>query len=501
MIVLTALLTVLSFPLMVTAFYRLRLGARRRALNAKLLELNLEGEYLKVFHGAEWEALAASGQLQRDQIRAKFTDLFANQFRGDNSWANYRLPFLLTLGTTIVFALYIVQVWAGKPGDVLTHPALFAIAGALIFAYPMFVSKYASLSLNPPTILELNGKIWLSVLIGIVATTVIKDVAAPLVAFLFSLLPIAALEILKKKAFGNEGATESAGDKQAMEDMLAIVKYDRDLMAQLNYIGVRSVLELAYENPIRLFVEADPMLISCIDLVDQANLYLYVPDKDRRQGLNRYGVRTAIDLMTQLYDEFPSRTDPGRKELRDLDPDEPLPAQLEKPLAALANVLGLGSVDEVRNLIAMMVANPQLQYVLFLWQVLGTRVEGGFEEDDEDEMDDALGAEAKASAISEAGALEEAMAAKAKTPGEDAVAVTHDAPGSGREKGQRQDQSHVTGRGEGRGQGEVDVQVQHKSQVDEQRNHHDQGKDAQKGVVPPDAGTISSTNPPPVPVR
>jgi hypothetical protein len=465
MIVLTAALIVFSFPLLITTFYGLRLGARRRALNAKLLELNLDGEYLKVFHGAEWAALGALGQRQPARIRAKFTDLFANQFRGDNSWKNYRLPFLLTLGTTTVFALYIVQVWAGSTSDVLTHPALFAIAGALIFAYPMFVSKYASLSLNPPTILELNGKIWLSVLIGIVATTVIKDVAAPLVAFLFSLLPIAALEILKKKAFGDQGATESEGDKQAMEDMLTILKYDRDLMAQLNYIGVRSVLELAYENPIRLFVEADPMLVTCIDLVDQANLYLYVPDIETRRGLNRYGIRTAVDLMTQLYDEFPSRTDPGTTELRDLDPDEPLPPQLQKPMEGLAKVLGLATVDDVRNLIAMMVANPQLQYVLFLWQVLSTRVEAGMSEDDDAE--EGSEKEAETRVLADARAAAEARVIKvARVAAEAAAAAKAAASGDAATGTVPQAQPSVTGTGKSQDPLEAELKVLTASEVE-----------------------------------
>lgn len=379
-IVLVSALIVLSFPLLVVAFYRLRLGARRRALLSKLLELNLEGEYLKVFHYAEWETLVADKTDVDRRIRASFVELFTNQFRGDNSVKNYIVPIFLTLLTTSLFALYVLWLWAHGPSSsqLLTHPALFAIAGSLVFVYPMFVSHYASLSLNPPTILELNGKIWLSALIGVVATTVIKDVAQPLVAFLSSLLPIAALELFKTRVFGEKAATATAAEAAATSEMLEIIRYDRDLLTQLDYIGVRSVLELAYENPIRLFVEADPILIVCIDMVDQANLHLYVPDASIRRDLNTHGIRTAIDLMTQLYDEFPSRNDATKRELRFLDSDERLPDHLQPAMVALANAMKLENVDVLRNLIAMMVANPQLQYVFYLWASLSERVDKAF---------------------------------------------------------------------------------------------------------------------------
>jgi len=139
------------------------------------------------------------------------------------------------------------------------------------------------------------------------------------------------------------------------------------------------VLQIAYENPLKIFVETDLNLVVCIDLIDQANLFLYVPEPEIRKGLNRYGIRTAVDLMTQLYDNLPIiGGKAGEMEYRCLESSESLPAYLEEPLKNISKVMNLESVEALRNLIQMMVDNPQLQYVLNLWnRVSGEIVDKG----------------------------------------------------------------------------------------------------------------------------
>lgn len=68
-------------------------------------------------------------------------------------------------------------------------------------------------------------------------------------------------------------------------------------------------------------------------------------DKGTRRELNRYGVRTAIDLMTQVY-----------------EPNDP-----NKP----------DNESAFRNMLEMMIDNPQLRYILSLWDTLSDEVELG----------------------------------------------------------------------------------------------------------------------------
>jgi len=361
----------LALPLVIIAYYKLRLGLRRRILLAKIRELHLEAEYLRVFHFSEWKEVKDKGP---DVIRQKFGAIFSRQFQGDNSFWNYFVPFVLTLLTTLIFAFVIYR--SLLPGNTMpefmrSKISLFAIAGSLLYVYPLFVSRYASLSLTPHTLFELVGRFWLAAIVGGLVASLSTESIQPAAAFLGGLLPVAAIDFLKKKLFGEHDKEETA----RISDLLEILHGDRDLLSQLNYIGIRSVLELAYENPLRIFVETDLNLVACFDLVDQANLCLYIPRKEIRGGLNKYGIRTAIDIMTQVYEDFPDPQDPKKVVTRFLEPGENLPNHLKEPLTKISKTMELESIDELRNMIQMMIDNPQLYYIFGLWNMLSVEVD------------------------------------------------------------------------------------------------------------------------------
>lgn len=362
-----------SLPLLMLAYYFLRLRLRRNILEARILELELESEYLRVFHFAEWEKLKSKNA---NQIRTGFETVFTKQFQSDNSFKNYCLPFLFTCVTTFVLSSLIYQILSsagakelvGFEGKVL----IYALAGAFLYVYPLFISRYASLSMNPPAQLELIGKLWLSTLIGIVTTFAVTESLKPIAGFLGGLVPLASLDLLKKK-LSQEEKDQDTVRKAALSEILHA---DSNLLIQLDYVGVRSVLELAYESPLRIFVETDLNLVVCIDIVDQANLYLYVPEAETRNNLNRLGIRTAIDLMTQLYGFFRKiNRNPGEVEYRFLQLEEELPEHLKDAMAQITKAMKFEDTGALRNLIQMMVENPQLEYILGLWNMMNGHVE------------------------------------------------------------------------------------------------------------------------------
>lgn len=400
-----------SLPLLMLAYYFLRLRLRRNILEAKILELGLESEYLHVFHFAEWEKLKAKNA---NQIRAGFETAFIKHFQSDNSFKNYCLPLLFACVTTFVLSYFIYQTLS--PADVKALGLFekkvlpFALAGAFLYIYPLLISRYASLSLNPPTQLDLIGKLWLSTLIGIVTTFAVTESLQPIAGFLGGLVPLASIDLLKKKVFQEE----KDPDAVRRATLLEILHEDRNLLIQLDYVGIRSVLHLAYENPLKIFTETDLNLVVCIDLVDQANLYLYVPEGEIRKNLNRLGIRTAIDLMTQLYGSFPKiGGTPGEAEYRYLDLEEELPGHLKDAMAQIAKVMKLESVEALRNLILMMVENPQLEYILGLWNMLSGHVENRKKE----EKDKNVNAEVKILKAETDRAEAEARIKKAKEEG------------------------------------------------------------------------------------
>lgn len=130
------------------------------------------------------------------------------------------------------------------------------------------------------------------------------------------------------------------------------------------------MLELAYENPLKLFIETDLNLEACLYLIDRANLYLYVPARSIRQDLNRYGIRSAVDLMTLLY-EYNPELGPDQW----LRPDKPLPDHLKEPLREIAKTMKLEHIDSLRNQMEIMHCDPKLTYLLDFWQTVGRKID------------------------------------------------------------------------------------------------------------------------------
>jgi hypothetical protein len=351
-IVLAGLVVWLALPLVSIAYYVVRLAARRDRMLAKIQLLGLEDEYLRIFHLEQWQELPDS----EEEIVDSFEDLFRGHFSGENS-----------LGKIAIYAA--LRDGAIVPTMVQGSILPFAVAGALLYSYPQFIQRYAASSLNPQALYMLTGRLWLSVVIGIVTGMVTGSLLAesmqPLAAFLGAYLPLAALDWLEKKVFGERIRRDDARAR----DLLEIVKGDAQIFSQLEYIGIRSVLQLAYDNPLRLFVETGLDLEVCTDLVDQANLHLFVPSKAEREGLNRYGVRSAVDLMTQVYAELPPKGQPdGRKGIRFLEPDEELPQHWREPLEGMANVMKLEGVASLRNTIQVLTDNAHVTYLHGLWE-------------------------------------------------------------------------------------------------------------------------------------
>jgi hypothetical protein len=293
----------------------------------------------------------------------------------------YVPPCTLLLLSSLVVIGIVLRIWREKSGnvDLLQHPVLFAIVGGFVFVYPQVVSRYASLTLNPQAVYEVIGALWISVLTGVVLAGIAIPELKPVAAFVGSLLPIPALNALRDRIL-NRPTAEDTSRANERAQMLEILGQDDNLCEQLSYVGIRSVRALADENPIRIFAEVDPDLVLCIDLVDRANLYQWIPDQTIRSAVAHLGYRGAVDLMTVLYEKLPSPDAPSDPpSYRFLELQEPLPAHLERPLTALASALGCPDVETVRNMLAMMAEDLQLSYLQNLWVRMNDGVESAFE--------------------------------------------------------------------------------------------------------------------------
>jgi 5'-nucleotidase len=363
---LVCVLAAFGLPAIILAYIVLRSRLRGQVAAAKLMELGLEADYLKAFHPVEGDRLRHADAAT---VQANFKQIFDKRLENERLPKHYALPFLLTTVTTVAFALVFWQGLSERrlvPMFVNPAVACLAIAGALVYVYSLYVGGYASLSLNPPVVFRNLERLWLAVLIGVSVAPLFAENLQPAAAFVGGLLPVPAFQFLKKKLYDEKA---ESGDSARHGELSEIVHFDDHVLTQLNFLGIRSVLQLAHENPIRIFIESDLQFDVCMELVDAANFYLIVPDAKTRAELRRHGVRTALNLSTQLYERFDG---PGQP-FRHLRADEPLPAHLQGPLSQITRVMGLGGVGELRNLILMLNDEPQIEFLHDLYIAISRR--------------------------------------------------------------------------------------------------------------------------------
>jgi hypothetical protein len=359
-----------TLPLLIIFYYVKKVRLRRNNLWTRILEFQVEKEYLRVYHYAEWESLVNETEEADYEIRKKAEEKFNIWYSMENSLPDYAMPFLLTLVTTIAFAYFVYLDLAGSISlgvlQLSKGTLTFAIAGGMLYIYPQYISRFSSLHLSPPSLFELIGRLWLAVLLGILTSYFITaEQSKSVAAFLGGYLPFTALDILKERILGGKRDELPQSEGAPSADFMEIIENDADLKSQLNLMGIRTVLELAYVNPMKLFVETDLELDVCIYTVDRANLYLFVPDAKIRSGLNRLGIKTCVDLMTQVYDYDLKKW---------YGPGDDLPPCLVAPLQEIAQVMGLQHSDTLRNLFVMMKDDPKLSYLLSFWQRIETRI-------------------------------------------------------------------------------------------------------------------------------
>jgi len=373
-VILVAALLALTLPLVILLYYNVRINFRRNNLLSKIHELQLELEYLRLYHFQEWTKYRQD-PVGNKKVLEEFEKYFNASFEGMHKTKNYWLPFLLTLITTSIMAL-VFYAWysAELAGRVpaASPPLLLplAVAGGLFYVYPIYILRYASLSLTPTCLYELVGKLWLAMIVGAVGASLFEASLKPIAAFLLALVPVAGLDFLKKTLFEKKKAEGQTEPLTSDLLLLEILQYDEQLLSQLNYIGIHSLVELAFENPLKVFLETDLNMEASIYLVDRANLCLYVPDKAMREDLSRYGVRGAIDLMTMLYEYDPETEKETETQLGD-----PLPEYMVAPLEEIAAILKIKHVDSLRNLIDIMMSDPKLLYLLELWHQVSDKID------------------------------------------------------------------------------------------------------------------------------
>ncbi len=274
----------------------LYMGHRKNLLNKRNMLNNLMSEE-GVFDS--YQARFGQADEKREKREKIVADLFDLYYRAGTYWMAVALNIVVvTMGMAI--GMIRAGISLGLPGEIEALARSAPLTLSMGFAGAYLLSLYDTLRRCRTSDLSAYSlhftwvhMILASILAPLVCQAFTPAVGAP-VAFGLGLLPIKdtvdfARESAKKKL---EMSTTTQASKAPP---LSLVQgLNKDVIDRLEEEGITSTVELAYYDPIKLFLKTNFQWAWVIDVMDQAILINYIGDKI--EVLRPVGIRGAIEM-------------------------------------------------------------------------------------------------------------------------------------------------------------------------------------------------------------
>lgn len=215
----------------------------------------------------------------------------------------FLLPIVVYIAMLALAVLALMTVIGAKlPGGpvvaLLDPIAAYALAGAYLWVVYDLIARYRQRNLVPSAIYYAAFRIAIIVPLGyaLAATLSFSETIAGAAAFLLGSFPTSTLFLLARR-HGEKlfGLAEAGADKKTPE-LETLQGVDQAVREAFSDVGVTTILQLAYDDPIRLAMRTNLPFYFVLDLVSQALVAIYVDTDVAR----RLSVRGSVEAST-LY--------------------------------------------------------------------------------------------------------------------------------------------------------------------------------------------------------
>jgi len=234
--------------------------------------------------------------------------------------------------TAVASSLPVTLGWLTPPSLGLPHAAIAALAGAYMWVVDDLISRARRLDMEPSDLHWATLRLLISIPMGYAFSSVAIKELAPFIAFALGAFPITALtEMLRrlsKKSLSLEDTPLESAD--------SIIKLDgtnREMVERLALIDLRTVLQIAYCDPVHTTMRSNISFNVITDLMGQALVRIYL-----RDGCNKIapmGLRGAVEVRSFVVDLDYIGTDPdmlrNRQFAIDMLPDVAATLSLTQP--------------------------------------------------------------------------------------------------------------------------------------------------------------------------
>lgn len=340
------LIAVAAMPGYLVYYWVVVVARRRDEIRQRLLPLAAK-RYLEVFRPAD-KLPEQPGQAVLDHY---------NNFHRSSRYLVLGLFAWLpsVVGLTVV-AFWIQSHCFGPVSgmDCVSTTLIFAFLGGWVWSMYEIVSRGTSHSLVPDTLADVGYRILASVPLGYAFSLLVFDKVTPALAFAVSAFPIRDVRMfIRKRALEQMKVptTPPATKQELLQDRVSGI--GADALTRLGEIGISTVTDLAYADPVRILVETGLPLRRVIVWIDEALLALYVGEKAEK--LRGMGMGSALEA-SHFYEDY-CMTEDG--EIDETSVDDP-------EVVKLSEVLEIPPWF-VLNMLAEISGDPHVSLLSALW--------------------------------------------------------------------------------------------------------------------------------------
>lgn len=240
------------------------------------------------------------------------------------------LASLVLLIAAMMFSLDAADLhWSGPT---LEQRGLYALAGAYFWVTWDLISRYRQRDVVPSFLYGYGFRFVISIPLAYAVSTLFADAAAPPVAFLLGAFPTTTLiMIIRRQGTKRFGLGDDMNETKSELEQLDCI--NTTLAEKFSEIGITTMVQLAYEDPIQLAMRTNLSINYITDTISQALATVY--GLDLKVTLP-FSIRGAIEAA-EAFDDLSSTN--ADDKARATAVVQQLAAAMQKPAAIIEKVL------------------------------------------------------------------------------------------------------------------------------------------------------------------
>ena len=297
---------------------------RRREILSYFSDKSIE-LYFERFYSAEAKKLSHH---PRDSLSAMYNDRFGAR--------TFVLPGIVYIASLILVIWIMMSSLAETSLSAsalkLETRGLFALAGAYFWVTWDLIARYRQRDVVPSSLYGYAFRFVISIPLVDALSTLFSDAGAPPIAFALGAFPTTTLiRIIRRQSAKRLGLGDDVDEPKSQLEQLTCI--NTTIAEKFSDIGVTTMVQLAYEDPIQLAMRTNLSINYITDTISQALATIYGFDLTIT---GPYSVRGAIEAG-ETFDALKSKKDEDRARAEAVV--QGLAAALNKPREIIEKIL------------------------------------------------------------------------------------------------------------------------------------------------------------------